>query len=231
MEEERKYSLYVHINKKDDFKAYVGISKNPKKRWRNGEGYKSQDKFYNAIKKYGWNGFKHIILLENLTLQEAWEKEKEYIKKYDSINDGYNVSEGGQLVITPEMIQKGYITKRLKNSGVTIFRLSDLKSIHYDTVEEASKSTGISEHWFYRCYKKEIEPLQEFDVLFDLDIDTSQFKILAHSIHEKKRPLLLEDLTQRQKKDYKKQHQEAKILAKKIIQEKNEEIKHMNIWK
>lgn len=169
MEEENKYSVYVHINKKDDYKAYVEISKNPKKRWRNGEGYKGQDKFYYAIKKYGWNSFQHIILLQDLSLEEAWAKEKEYIKKYDSINDGYNVHEGGQFTVTPEMLKKGYITKKLKNSSVIISSEKTDKTISFESVAEASLKTGISEHWFYMLYRKEVNEPDGFFITFGID--------------------------------------------------------------
>lgn len=172
---ENSYSLYVHINKDDCNKCYVGISKNPKKRWKNGEGYKNQYKFYNAIQKYGWDNFKHIILLENLTLEEAWEKEKEYIKKYDSINDGYNVAEGGKFVVTDEMKKNGYITKTLKRSSVYIISLIDGKVMSFETVEEASKKTGISEHWFYRYYRGEIDDLEFYVIHFGIELYKKEF--------------------------------------------------------
>lgn len=171
MIEEKNYSVYVHINKNDDNKAYVGISKNVKKRWANGNGYKGQDKFYNAIKKYGWNNFNHIILIKNLSLKDAWEKEKKFIKRYDSINDGYNVHEGGEITLTKEMREKGYITKKLKHSGLTITSIKTLKTIRYDSVEEASLRTGISEHWFYKYYKMEVECLENYILKFDIEYD------------------------------------------------------------
>lgn len=176
--EGKEYSLYVHINKSDNHKAYVGISKDPKKRWRNGEGYKGQSKFYNAIKKYGWNNFKHLILLKNLSLEEAWAKEKEYIKKFDSINDGYNVSEGGKIIITDEMRKKGYISKKLKESSVIITNLSSGKTLFFDTVLEASKKTGISEHWFYRYYRREVDILNNIDISFGIEHSKYSFKQL-----------------------------------------------------
>ena len=56
------YAVYVHINKIND-KRYVGQTNNIERRWRsNGIDYKNSLYFYNAIQKYGWNNFKHIIL-------------------------------------------------------------------------------------------------------------------------------------------------------------------------
>ena len=89
------FSVYLHIA--PNGKKYVGItSRCVDKRWQNGNGYKSQI-FYRAIKKYGWDNIEHIVLFENLTKDEAEEKEKELINKYNSNNPkfGYNRNEGG----------------------------------------------------------------------------------------------------------------------------------------
>lgn len=61
-------------------------------------GYLSNKHFTHAINLYGWDNFKHEILFENLTREEACEKEKCLIAKYKS-NDplhGYNHSSGGE---------------------------------------------------------------------------------------------------------------------------------------
>lgn len=79
-------------------KKYIGItSQSTAKRWGLGSGYKKQSIFYNAIKRYGWNNFKHEILLHNLTLLEANLFERLVIKYYKSANRkyGYNEQYGG----------------------------------------------------------------------------------------------------------------------------------------
>ena len=80
------YCVYCHINLVNN-KKYIGITKQrPQDRWReNGKGYQGQTKFWNAIKKYGWDNFEHIILFTNLTLEEANYKEKELIDYFDTI--------------------------------------------------------------------------------------------------------------------------------------------------
>lgn len=96
--------VYMHINKIND-KKYIGITcQNPKRRWSNGNGYSGCTHFENAIKKYGWDNFEHIILLENLTKKEAINKEKELIFKYNTTNAnfGYNLSLGGDGINIPE---------------------------------------------------------------------------------------------------------------------------------
>ena len=52
-----RYCVYAHINKYNG-KIYIGQTQNIKERWRcNGKNYFSSIKFFNAIKKYGWNNF------------------------------------------------------------------------------------------------------------------------------------------------------------------------------
>ena len=104
MSVENNYSLYVHINKINN-KRYYGItSQKPKDRWRNGKGYKNHKNnkkdtyFYNAIRKYGWDNFKHEVLFEGLTKEEACLLEQCYIVLYDTTNrnKGYNRTTGGE---------------------------------------------------------------------------------------------------------------------------------------
>lgn len=80
-------------------KKYVGITKQKlTKRWQNGNGYKHNVHFTNAIKKYGWNNFSHVVLFDGLSEDEAKSKEIELISKY-KLNDrqyGYNITEGGE---------------------------------------------------------------------------------------------------------------------------------------
>lgn len=96
--DKNKYAVYMHKCKIDN-KVYIGMSNNVERRWRNkGIEYSKSKHFWNAICKYGWENFEHIIIEENLSKEEAQEKEKEYIKKYDSRNKekGFNIAEGGE---------------------------------------------------------------------------------------------------------------------------------------
>lgn len=93
----RTWTVYMHTSPNN--KTYVGItSKKPTKRWDNGNGYSYNLYFSNAIKKYGWENFKHEIIYKGLTKDEACIREQELIKKYKSnqFKYGYNQSAGGQ---------------------------------------------------------------------------------------------------------------------------------------
>lgn len=90
------YSVYMHIFPNN--KVYVGLTKQDvSMRWQNGNGYKTQY-VHNAIKEYGWDNIKHIIIADNLTEQEASEMEQILIKRYDAMNNGYNKTQGGETL-------------------------------------------------------------------------------------------------------------------------------------
>lgn len=84
---------------------YVGQTCNLSERWRN-----------NAIKKYGWDNFTHEVVYSNLNKQAADKLEKELIHKYNSIEEGYNLKEGGSrgelstksLAKMSESLKRGY---------------------------------------------------------------------------------------------------------------------------
>lgn len=91
------YTVYMHVSPNN--KRYIGItSQKPEKRWANGKGYKTQSYFYNAIEKYGWDNFQHVIVAKNLDEETAKWLEIELIRGWDSTNKekGYNVSLGGE---------------------------------------------------------------------------------------------------------------------------------------
>lgn len=94
------YCVYMHTLLADGRK-YIGITKNsnnPNKRWYNGAGYKPNTYFYNIIQKYGWDSFKHEILFENLSKEQACNKEKALIKLFHTTEHdfGFNLTSGGE---------------------------------------------------------------------------------------------------------------------------------------
>lgn len=103
--EEKKWCVYMHRCKISN-KAYIGIAKgDPKQRWgSNGYKYtKKQRAFYNAIKKYGWDSFEHIIWHKDLSKKEAEEWEIRLIAlfktnccRYKNPTYGYNMTDGGE---------------------------------------------------------------------------------------------------------------------------------------
>lgn len=82
------YYIYAHIV--PNGKMYVGMTKNTKKRW-GAQKYKGCSKFYKAILEYGWKNIEHVILETTNDIIEARGLEKEYILKYNTIDNGYNI--------------------------------------------------------------------------------------------------------------------------------------------
>ena len=96
--ENNNYKVYMHTSPSG--KVYVGITCQPTyARWKNGNGYKNNKHFYNAIIKYGWDNFEHQIILENVSKETACAVEIELISKYRSnqFKYGYNRSTGGEF--------------------------------------------------------------------------------------------------------------------------------------
>lgn len=123
----KTYFVYVHVNKINN-KKYVGItSQNPSLRW-GGNGFRytrdRHPKFNSAIKKYGWDNFEHIILEKELSYEEAITKEKYYIKLYDSFNNGYNSTLGGEGTIGHEPWNKS--KNQIYNEN-TLLKMSESK--------------------------------------------------------------------------------------------------------
>ena len=100
MKSKDNYCVYIHRNIINN-KAYIGITiygDDPNRRWQNGKGYVQQRLFYNAIQKYGWDNFEHIIWADNLTEDEAKNLEIRLIALFNTtnLNYGYNISPGGE---------------------------------------------------------------------------------------------------------------------------------------
>lgn len=160
------YKVYVHTNRANG-KRYVGLTKqNCQDRWKHdGMGYQTQKKFFRAILKYGWDNFDHEIIASNLTAEQASDLEQELIKKYNSIENGYNISPGGSTTnhsaATLEKMRQSMIgkkhsenTKKLireskKEEWIPVQSLED--NIQYENIGEASRITGIDKSSITKC--------------------------------------------------------------------------------
>lgn len=170
---QKKYIVYEHKNLINN-KSYIGITfQTPQDRWRNnGKGYQGQKKFYNAIQKYGWENFEHIILYTDLTQEEAAEKERQLIKEKDSINNGYNVQPGGQItehsLLTREHISKSLTGKKRDPKAIEQMKNTKIqkygkkvrcieKNITYNSIGEAARAENIDKNSIGKvCAHKQI---------------------------------------------------------------------------
>ena len=97
-----EYTIYTHTTPTK--KVYVGITsqKDVNRRWQNGLGYRTQTRFYRAIKKYGWNNIEHRVLFRGLSKKEAEKIETCLISLFKSNcpAHGYNIENGGNCTNT-----------------------------------------------------------------------------------------------------------------------------------
>lgn len=128
-------------------KKYIGITKQEvEKRWLKGNGYKGNKYMFRAIKKYGWDNIKHIILFENLTKEEAEQKEIDLIKLFKSNERqyGYNIQNGGNCIGTFSEGTKQKISKALK--GNTNGINSRKGKHHTESAKEKLRKANIGRH-------------------------------------------------------------------------------------
>lgn len=86
--------IYCYTNKVNG-KKYIGQTLYPSQRKRShrfnvNEGVKN--KFYDAVRCYGWESFSYEVLEETENLDEC---EVKWISHYNTLVDGYNLNEGG----------------------------------------------------------------------------------------------------------------------------------------
>ena len=138
MENNNTYVVYMHVNKTND-KKYVGVTcRKPEYRWNAGKGYWQNRHFSNAINKYGWDNFEHLILFTNLTHDEACEKEKELIQYYNS-NDpqyGYNHTSGGDVNFTMSEESRKKISDANKGEKNANYGISPKDRMDKDTYQK-----------------------------------------------------------------------------------------------
>ena len=166
------YSIYAHINKLNG-KVYIGQSSSPKNRWKGkGIAYRGCHHFYNAILKYGWDNFHHIVLSSNLTKYEVNRIESSLISYYINLGISYNIAPGGFGIIGPRSekhkrkiskslkgVPKSEIAKQnMRNNAthhggkeVAMFDKNNNLIKTFKTCGLASKETGIKTTHIARC--------------------------------------------------------------------------------
>lgn len=166
------FIVYMHVNKHNG-KRYIGItSDTPAQRWRNGKGYYKNKHFSDAINKYGWGGFDHLILFTGLNKETACNIEQWLIAEYKTTDRryGYNITTGGEYFRHSEeskrLMSKNRIGKgRVKRTPETIERMkanhkggNDKRAVFcielnktFASINDASRATGINKKGISGC--------------------------------------------------------------------------------
>ena len=88
------YTVYMHVTPEEGL--YIGMTQDIESRYgHNGNGYKEQPAFRDAIKKYGWNNIDHKAIASDLSKEEAEKLEHEAIVMLNTKENGYNKNDGG----------------------------------------------------------------------------------------------------------------------------------------
>lgn len=103
--------------------SYIGQSINIVRRWKDhrqvaARGARNDYPLYRAISKYGIENFEFSII-EECSVDELDEKEKYWISYYDSYNNGYNQTKGGEGRTCPVKLSEQAVSEiyeRLKGT-------------------------------------------------------------------------------------------------------------------
>lgn len=167
------FTVYMHVNRING-KRYIGIThfSNLNRRWENGKGYFRNKHFADAIEKYGWDNFNHIIVAQNLDKQSACDLERQLIKQYDTQNreKGYNITDGGEF-FRHSQASKDLMSQNRKGKGMHKFseehkqKLRDNHSggtskkkvlcietgIIYESINDAARAVEINKKVISNC--------------------------------------------------------------------------------
>jgi len=164
-------NIYLIINLITD-KKYVGQSINVNLRWKkhiyNSKNNIMKSKFlYGAMNKYGINNFKIDIIENNIDMECINEREKYWIKYYNSLApNGYNLTIGGEGTF-------GY-----KHTYITKCQLSDISKKYFADELNRKKLSEIQKNNWNKL--TDFEKAKRIDLIpkdnYDLDKMNEGFK-------------------------------------------------------
>lgn len=204
------HCVYIHTNNING-KMYIGQTvhgNNPNKRWKYGDGYRTQKYFYRAIKKYGWNNFNHEVVASNLTKEEADNFEILLIKQLQTYDKqyGYNIVMGGPgnlgYHISEETKQKRNKTmEKYFSNPEYIQNMRDVapkRTIYQFTIEgdfirsypsamEIERQLGILNATVSKCAFGKIPSVSGYIFLFEEDIGNIMLRVERYRRSKKPR--------------------------------------------
>ena len=138
-------------------KSYIGqtIQSNPKMRWYDHQA-KSRcglnQPLFNAIRKYGVDSFTWEVIDRANSLEELNKLEEQYVKQYNSIDEGYNIRKaGGNKLHNTASIEKmreaqrnAHARRREANGGVEKMNRV-LKTAGWTNSEQAKLNKSIAQ--------------------------------------------------------------------------------------
>ena len=154
--------MYVYkITNTINNKLYIGITKNIKERW---QYHKTKYKYkkeahkplYRAFRKYGIENFTFEILYENLSKEQAEDKEIELIATHKSLSheNGYNISAGGNLAnIQGEQVNTAILTEDEVIDIITKRQQREKSRVVYKLYKDKIGLSGFQQIWRGKNWK------------------------------------------------------------------------------
>ena len=156
------YTIYKSVNIVNK-KVYIGFDSCwPNRMNQHKNKYKLINlKFYDAIKKYGWNNFEWKILYQSkdgdYTLKNM---ESYFIKEYNSMEKGYNMTLGGEGTIGYKHTPEQKLKNSLVNSGFNHINYG--KHLSEETKRRISeKNSGAKNGMFGKSFNLTVEQKQK----------------------------------------------------------------------
>lgn len=143
---------YIYkVTNKVTGKSYIGQTRNSIEfRWR--QHYKAKDNkyFHRAIQKYGVDNFE-VTTLECCDFEQLNEREIYYISKYNTFQNGYNLTKGGTVYSPTRKSNNGYIEvdgkyeeiKGMYLAGYSTAKISSLYNVDRHCIANILKQLGV----------------------------------------------------------------------------------------
>lgn len=192
----RTGSIYIIKNKIND-KVYIGQTiMSVHERFMSHKKpsvlkQRSTYKLYNAMNKYGIDNFYVETLEENVPLDELDELEIKYISQYDSYNNGYNSTPGGDGRLINKINNEEKVLK-MAQKGIKAQEIADVFNVNKATIFRTLHKLGF----YYHASQEEMKELfnlgftnLEIGELLKCDPDTVTRKLQKEGIRKHRLPL------------------------------------------
>ena len=189
-------SIYIIKNKIND-KVYIGqTTMTVHERFMSHKKpsvlkQRSTYKLYNAMNKYGVDNFYVETLEENVPLDKLDELEIQYILQYNSYNNGYNSTPGGDGRIINKINNEEEVLKMAQN-GVKAQDIANIFNVDKATIFRTLHKLGF---YYHTNQEKIVELFNqgysniEISELLNCDSHTVTRRLQKDNIHKRRLPL------------------------------------------
>lgn len=159
---------YIYkISFKGTDKVYIGLTSSYKRRWRSHRTTLKRNTYeivrlQHAYNKYGKENMKFHLIETCFNIDRTFlaEREKYYIKIYDSYKNGYNCTKGGEISEHDIRSTSKKVHKYCAKTGVYIET--------FDSIKYAAKEFNLNRNSIYRICNNETKTSKGFHYSFEM---------------------------------------------------------------